>query len=58
MKTNYTEMILKCIDMIKTFNPVTHSIDTFVLEQIGDTTSNVSKKCYYTILVCACIKNM
>ena len=35
-------MIQKCIDIIRTFNPVTHSIDSHIADKIGDISRPVS----------------
>lgn len=35
-KPNYKYMIAKCQEIIKNFNPVTHSVDTICLEHLGD----------------------
>lgn len=37
------QIVDKCIEMIRTFNPVTHSIDTWCLEHLGDVTSPDAK---------------
>ena len=37
-------MVSKCQDLIRTFNPVTHSVDTHCLEALGDVKSPVSSK--------------
>ena len=37
-------MVSKCQDLIRTFNPVTHSVDTHCLEALGDVKSLVSIK--------------
>ena len=34
-------LIDKCQELIKSFNPVTHSIDTHVAEHLGDVTEKV-----------------
>lgn len=36
-------IIDKCMELIKIFNPVTHSIDTLCLEHLGDVTSPDAK---------------
>lgn len=36
-------MISKCIELIQSFNPITHSVDTLCLEHLGDTTLPTSK---------------
>ena len=35
-------MVSKCQELIRTFNPVTHSVDTHCLEALGDIKSPVS----------------
>ena len=35
-------MVSKCQELIRTFNPVTHSVDTHCLEALGDVKSPVS----------------
>jgi hypothetical protein len=42
MVENKSYIISKCIELIRTFNPVTHSIDTFIAEKLGNTSKPVS----------------
>ena len=48
---NDNRMVQKCIDTIRTFNPVTHSIDTHIADKIGDISRPVSAKYYNMRLV-------
>ena len=41
VSVDYKSMISQCIDLIRNFNPVTHSVDTLCLEKLGDTTKPV-----------------
>jgi hypothetical protein len=43
MVENKSYVISKCIELIRTFNPVTHSIDTFIAEKLGSTSKPVSR---------------
>lgn len=42
MVENKIYIISKCIELIRTFNPVTHSIDTFIAEKLGNASKPVS----------------
>lgn len=42
MTENKIYIISKCVELIRTFNPVIYSIDTFVTEHLGDTSKPVS----------------
>lgn len=49
MAENRAYIISKCVELIRTFNPVIYSIDTFVAEHIGDITKPVRKPLYIAI---------
>jgi hypothetical protein len=38
---DYKSVIFQCLEIIRTFNPITHSVDTICLEKLGDTTKPV-----------------
>ena len=48
-------MIDKCQELIKSFNPVTHSIDTHVNENLGNTKAKVRQ---YTACMAYCNCNL
>lgn len=41
-KSKNLSVIEKCENIIKSFNPITHSIDTHITDILGDVTSAVS----------------
>lgn len=38
---DYNSVIFQCLELIRNFNPITHSVDSLCLEKLGDTTKPV-----------------
>ena len=57
-KTKALNVVAECEDIIKSFNPTTHSIDSYLLERVGDTTKPDAKAEHVLIqqLVYGCFK--
>ena len=39
---DYKAVISQCLELIRTFNPITHSVDSLCQEKLGDTTKPVN----------------
>jgi hypothetical protein len=57
MSEGASQIVRKCIDLLRTFNPVTHSMDTHVLEALGNTKSPVIRSLLHFITMIALINH-